>query len=84
MCLLQAVEEVLSTMEPVFAKHPELIPVMERLVEPERMIAFRVAWVDDKGKQQARPSRRACCALLLFSYVRAFLVCFQGCTANLL
>ena len=46
-------------MEPVFAKHPELIPVMERLVEPERMIAFRVAWVDDKGKQQARPSSPA-------------------------
>ena len=28
------------------------IAVMERLVEPERMVAFRVAWVDDKGKQQ--------------------------------
>jgi hypothetical protein len=39
-------------MEPVFAKHPEMIAVMERLVEPERMLAFRVAWVDDSGKQQ--------------------------------
>ena len=39
-------------MEPVFAKHPEMVEVMERLVEPERMIAFRVAWVDDSGKQQ--------------------------------
>lgn len=27
---------------------------MERMVEPERMVAFRVAWVDDKGKQQVR------------------------------
>jgi len=51
----QAVEEVLETMEPVFEKHPEMVEVMERLVEPERMIAFRVAWVDDDGKQQVRP-----------------------------
>ena len=60
--MLQAVEEVLATMEPVFAKHPEMIDVMERLVEPERMVAFRVAWVDDKGKQQARvlPARLTC------------------------
>ncbi len=50
----QAVEEVLETMEPVFEKHPEMVEVMERLVEPERMIAFRVAWVDDGSKQQAR------------------------------
>ena len=46
-------------MEPVFAKHPEMIEVMERLVEPERMIAFRVAWVDDKGKQQVLCCREA-------------------------
>ena len=50
----QAVEEVLATMEPVFAKHPEMIDVVERLVEPERMIAFRVAWIDDAGKQHVR------------------------------
>lgn len=55
---LQAVEEVLSTMEPVFAKHPELISVMERLVEPERMLQFRVAWVDDKGTQQVNRGYR--------------------------
>jgi hypothetical protein len=30
------------------------IPVMARLAEPERMVAFRVAWVDDKGQQQVR------------------------------
>lgn len=53
-CVCQAVEEVLATMEPVFAKHPEMIDVVERLVEPERMIAFRVAWVDDAGKQHVR------------------------------
>jgi glutamate dehydrogenase (NADP+) len=49
---LQAVEEVLQTMEPVFEKHPEYIKVMARMAEPERMVAFRVAWVDDKGEQQ--------------------------------
>lgn len=34
---------------------PQYLPVMERLAEPERMIAFRVPWVDDKGKQQVSP-----------------------------
>ena len=38
----QAVEEVLDTAMPVFTKHPEYIPVMKRLVEPERVIMFRV------------------------------------------
>lgn len=33
---------------------------MARLVEPERMIAFRVAWVDDKGAQQVRQFRLCC------------------------
>ncbi|KAK9811826.1 hypothetical protein WJX72_010897 [[Myrmecia] bisecta] len=47
---LQAVEEVLSTLEPVFEKKPELLPIMERMVEPERQIAFRVAWTTDKGE----------------------------------
>ncbi|MBQ7376814.1 MAG: NADP-specific glutamate dehydrogenase [Clostridia bacterium] len=47
----QTVEEVLSTIEPVIEKHPEYITagVMERIVEPERIIKFRVPWVDDKG-----------------------------------
>ncbi|MFI3257910.1 MAG: NADP-specific glutamate dehydrogenase [Spirochaetales bacterium] len=49
---LQAVEEVLSSFEPVVAKRPELEQhgIMERLVEPERIISFRVSWVDDSGK----------------------------------
>lgn len=41
---LQAVEEVLTTLEPVLKKRPELIPVVERLCEPERQILFRVPW----------------------------------------
>jgi len=50
----QAVKEVLESLEPVFAKHPEYINagILERLVEPERQIIFRVPWVDDQGKVQ--------------------------------
>ena len=48
---LQAAEEVLSTLGPVVDAHPEYREnaVLERLVEPERIIMFRVPWVDDKG-----------------------------------
>ncbi len=47
----QAVEEVLDTISPVMEKHPEFVEagVVERLVEPERQIIFRVPWVDDQG-----------------------------------
>src|SRR5699024_1599735 len=49
---LQAVKEFFDTIEPVFAAHPELIEknILERLVEPERIIQFRVPWVDDQGE----------------------------------
>ena len=51
---LQAVEEVLRTIEPVLEKHPEYrnLAVLERMTEPERIITFRVPWVDDEGKIQ--------------------------------
>ena len=51
---LQAVEEVFESLEPVVEKHPEYeeAGLMERLVEPERIIMFRVPWVDDAGKVQ--------------------------------
>jgi glutamate dehydrogenase (NADP+) len=47
----QAVKEVFSSLEPVIEKHPEYVKagVLERMVEPERMIMFRVPWMDDKG-----------------------------------
>ena len=50
----QAVEEVLESLNPVFEKHPEYEEhgVLERLVEPERQIIFRVPWVDDEGNTQ--------------------------------
>jgi len=49
---LQAVYEVLSSIEPYVNEHPELEAngVLERFVEPERIITFRVPWVDDQGK----------------------------------
>ena len=48
---LQAVEEVLTTLDPVVDQMPELEPnaILERLVEPERVIMFRVPWMDDAG-----------------------------------
>jgi len=49
---LQAVEEVLETLRPVVEAHPEYekIALLERLVEPERIISFRVPWINDKGE----------------------------------
>jgi glutamate dehydrogenase (NADP+) len=50
----QAVKEILDTLVPVFAKHPKYreAGILERIVEPERIITFRVPWVDDQGKVQ--------------------------------
>ncbi len=50
----QAVQEVLESLEPVVEKYPEYLTsgVMDRLVEPERILKFRVPWVDDNGKVQ--------------------------------
>jgi len=48
----QAVTEVLETLEPVFERHPEYrtYKILERIVEPERVISFRVVWTDDRGE----------------------------------
>src|SRR5512133_345966 len=48
----QAAEEVLTSLEPTVAKHPEFVKagIYERIVEPDRAIIFRVPWVDDSGK----------------------------------
>jgi glutamate dehydrogenase (NADP+) len=50
----QAVKEVLDSLEPVLEKHPEFVQakIVDRIVEPERMITFRVHWVDDNGVVQ--------------------------------
>ena len=51
---LQAVKEVLLSIEDIYNQHPEFekVSLIERLVEPDRIITFRVPWVDDKGKVQ--------------------------------
>ena len=51
---LDAVTEVLNSLTPVFDRHPEFIEagLLERIVEPERQIIFRVPWVDDNGNVQ--------------------------------
>ena len=48
----QAVKEVLESLEPVIETHPEYKSIVERVVEPERLIHFRVPWVDDSGVTQ--------------------------------
>jgi glutamate dehydrogenase (NADP+) len=48
----QAVWEVLESLEPVLEQHPEYRSIAERVVEPERLIHFRVPWVDDAGNVQ--------------------------------
>jgi len=51
---LQAVGEVLESLEPVVERRPDIVEagIIDRIVEPERMITFRVSWVDDKGNVQ--------------------------------
>ncbi len=57
---IQAVTEVLTSLEPVAKKHPEYIEngIFDRIVEPERQIIFRVPWVDDNGKVQVNRGYR--------------------------
>lgn len=58
---LQAMKEVLTSIEPVILKHEEEyknLSLLERLVEPERIITFRVPWLDDNGKVQVNRGYR--------------------------
>lgn len=57
---LQAVKEVLETLVPVIEKRPDFVEagVVERLVEPERIISFRISWVDDNNKVQVNRGYR--------------------------
>ena len=57
---LQAVSEVLTSLEPVVERYPKYqeVKVLERLVEPERVIMFRVSWVDDNGEVQVNRGYR--------------------------
>ena len=74
---LQAVEEVLMTLQPLLDKDAkyEKYKILERITEPERIISFRVEWVDDKGEIQVNaatvcsttppsaPTRAACASI---------------------
>ena len=57
---VQTVTEVLASLKPVIEQHPEYekAGLLERMVEPERQIAFRVTWVDDEGKVQVNTGYR--------------------------
>ena len=56
----QAVEEVMTTLEPTVAKHPEFVrwKIYERICEPDRVVMFRVPWLDDKGEVQVNKGFR--------------------------
>ena len=51
---LQAVQEVLESIEEVYNQHPEYekAKIVERMVEPDRIFTFRVTWIDDQGEVQ--------------------------------
>jgi glutamate dehydrogenase (NADP+) len=57
---LQAVREVLSTIEGVYNEHPEFekAKIAERLIEPDRIFTFKVPWVDDRGEVQVNTGYR--------------------------
>ena len=57
---IQALEEVLHSLEPLFLRDPKYQQngILERIVEPERQIMFRVAWTDDKGRVQVNRGYR--------------------------
>lgn len=56
----QTVQEIVESLEPVIEKHPDYrkAKILERLVEPERVIMFRVSWFDDKGEIQVNRGYR--------------------------
>lgn len=57
---IQSVDDVLSSLGPVMEKHPEWVKskLLERLLEPERMVSFRVVWEDDNGEPQINTGYR--------------------------
>ncbi len=67
---IQAVKEVLTTLEPVIEAHDDYkkIALLERMVEPERLITFRVPWVDDNGQVQVNRGFRVQFSSLIGPY----------------
>jgi len=56
----QAIKEILDSLTPILARHPKYMNngILERIVEPERVVYFRVPWVDDNGKTQVNRGYR--------------------------
>lgn len=67
---IQAVDEVLTSIEPLVEAHKEYEDhcILERMVEPERIVSFRVSWVDDKGKIQVNRGFRVQFSSLIGPY----------------
>ena len=57
---IQAAQEVIDSLTPVFERDPEYsrLKILERILEPERMITFRITWLDDKGEVQVNRGYR--------------------------
>ena len=57
---LQAVGEVLESLQPVVEQRPDIVKsgVIDRMVEPERSLLFRISWVDDQGRVQVNRGYR--------------------------
>ena len=55
---MQAVDELLGSIGSLVDEKPEYLPVLERLLEPERVIMFRVCWIDDSGDVQVNRGYR--------------------------
>lgn len=67
---LQAVAEVLTSIAPIIKEHAEFedLSILERIIEPERIITFRVPWIDDKGKIQVNRGYRVQYSSLIGPY----------------
>jgi len=57
---LQAVHEILTSINEIYSQHPEFekAKIVERLVEPDRIITFKVPWIDDEGNVQINTGYR--------------------------
>ena len=66
----QAVKEVLESVAPYIVEHPYLmdLKILERIVEPERIIIFRVPWLDDEGQIQVNRGFRVQCSSAIGPY----------------
>ena len=76
---IQAVTEVLTSLEPVIEAHPEYekAALLERIVEPERVIMFRVPWVDDERRRARQPRHAACSSTAPSAPTKAACACIR-------